>query len=161
MVLIPIAHTTPINPPTTTPTLTHQQIWTGLLRKIHHAEEFVPIISSCEVLSDTDGVVERVVTFKEGQFARREARETVRCFGREWVDFEQSDGTRIRNVVGRGGGGGELYMSYMFEVLVEGEEGSDGVEGERGRLRDMAKKAVESSIDTIRAMVKDGRIPAE
>jgi len=50
-------------------------------------------------------------------------------------------------------------MTYMFEVnLPNVEEGSKEKEKEVEKLKGMAKMAVEKSIDSIRDMVKDGRI---
>lgn len=85
MVKFHLAHTSPINPPSASPVLTHAQVWSGLQRKIRFAQEFVPIIESCTVLSDVDGVVDRKVVFKEGMAPKREARETVKGLGNAWV----------------------------------------------------------------------------
>ena len=50
-------------------------------------------------------------------------------------------------------------MTYMFEInLPHIQEGSEEKEKETKRLKGMAKMAVEKSIDSIRDMVKDGRI---
>lgn len=50
-------------------------------------------------------------------------------------------------------------MTYVFEIsLPNVQEGSEEKEKEVKRLKGMAKMAVEKSIDTIRDMVKDGRI---
>ena len=47
----------------------------------------------------------------------------------------------------------------MFEISLPNiQEGSDEKEKETKRLKGMAKIVVEKSIDTIRDMVKDGRI---
>lgn len=86
MTILYIAHTSPINPSSSTP-LTRAQLWAGLQRKIRHAQEFVPVIASCTVVSDADGVVVRDVKFKEGQGAKTGARETVHCFGESWVSL--------------------------------------------------------------------------
>jgi len=49
-------------------------------------------------------------------------------------------------------------MTYMFEFNLPHAKGSKEQEQETKRLKGMAKMAVEKSIDTIRDMVKDGRI---
>ena len=50
-------------------------------------------------------------------------------------------------------------MTYMFEInLPHVQQGSEEAEKEVKRLKGMAKMAVEKSIETIRDMVKDGRI---
>jgi hypothetical protein len=84
--ILHLAHTTPINPASSSsPPLTRTQIWAGLQRKIRHAEEFVPVIDSCTVLSDEAGVVVRDVRFKAGRGAKEKARETVKTCGMSWV----------------------------------------------------------------------------
>ncbi|CAA9964224.1 DUF1857 domain containing protein [Pyrenophora teres f. maculata] len=166
---INLSHTTPINPPSATPPLTAPQLWAGLQRKIRFAQEFVPVIESCTVLSEeaasssgsfgsSGTVVTREVIFKKGQTPKPRAKEVVRSYWPSWVEFEQEDGSVIRNIISEGGGQGELYMTYAFQFVVQGEEGSAGAEEEVGRLKKMAKMAVESSIAAIREMVKDGRI---
>jgi hypothetical protein len=85
MVKLHFAHTSPINPPGTLPVLTHAQVWAGLQRKIRFAQEFVPIIESCTVLSDENGVVTREVTFKKGAAPKEKAKEVVRGLGEAWV----------------------------------------------------------------------------
>lgn len=87
MVTFHLAHTSPINPPNTTPTLTTTQVWQGLQRKIRFAQEFVPVIESCSVLEDKDGVVVRDVVFKKGAGPKDNARETVKSYWPSWVSF--------------------------------------------------------------------------
>ncbi|KAI8934007.1 hypothetical protein NX059_008776 [Plenodomus lindquistii] len=166
MVILYLSHTSPINPPSATPILTQAQIWAGLQRKIRFAQEFVPVIESCTVLSEEDEgdqgtVVTREVKFKEGAGPKESAREVVRGFWPSWVDFEQEDGSHIRNIISSGSSGEEhdLYMTYSFEFrFPKIERGSPEAEKELARLKGMAKKAVDMSIEAMRAMVMDGRI---
>ncbi|KAF2471502.1 DUF1857-domain-containing protein [Lindgomyces ingoldianus] len=162
MVDLNLAYTSKINPEGVSPVLTIPQIWQGLQRKIRFAHEFVPVIESCEVLEDKDGVVTRQVKFKKGQGPMDEAREVVRSYYPAWVDFQQDDGSHIRNIVSDGPGGSlkDLHMTYVFEFRLPDIAESDtaAVEKELARLKGMSKKAVESSIEVIREMVKDGRI---
>ena len=58
MVVFNLGYTAPINPPGASPTLNPSQIWAGLQRKVRHAEEFVPLFSACEVLSEEPGATE-------------------------------------------------------------------------------------------------------
>ncbi|KAF2269284.1 DUF1857-domain-containing protein [Lojkania enalia] len=162
MVLINLAYTSKVNPSGATPVLTVPQIWQGLQRKIRFAQEFVPVIESCKVLEDKDGVVTREVKFVPGKGPKDQALETVRSYEPAWVDFEQEDGTHIRNVLSDGPSGEleDLHMTYMFEFNLPNITNIDAeaVEKEKSRLKAMSKMAVESSIDVIREMVKDGRI---
>lgn len=87
MVNLNLAYTAKINPEGVTPVLTVDQVWKGLQRKIRFAQEFVPVIESCEVLEDKDGVVKRQVKFKPGLGPKDEAFETVRSFEPAWVSF--------------------------------------------------------------------------
>ncbi|KAH7360007.1 hypothetical protein BKA66DRAFT_426342 [Pyrenochaeta sp. MPI-SDFR-AT-0127] len=163
MVNIHISYTSRINPSGVTPVLTYPQIWAGLQRKIRFAQEFVPVIESCEVLEDKDGVVVREVKFKQGAGPKDRAKETVRSYEPSWVDFEQEDGSHIRNTVSDGPSGGleDLHMTYAFEFRFPHiQEGSPEAEQETQKFKSMSKKAVESSIEAIRQMVVDGRIKA-
>ncbi|KAF1358328.1 DUF1857-domain-containing protein [Lizonia empirigonia] len=158
------AHTTPLNPPSASPALTRAHAWAGLQAKVRRAQDFVPVIAQCRVVEErADGAVVRDVVFRpEGEEEGGEGR-CVREVVREggcWIDFEQEDGSHIRNVLSEGPGGAEdLYLTYLFEVRLPGVvEGSDEYEREVRRVKGMAKMAVEKSIETIRDMVRDGRI---
>jgi hypothetical protein len=85
MVHYHLAYTAPINPPSASPVLTVPQVWAGLQRKIRFAQEFVSAITDCEVLSEENGVVTRVVKFKPGMGASPSAKEVVTTFGNAWV----------------------------------------------------------------------------
>ena len=140
MVTINLSYTSKINPSGSTPQLTSEQIWAGLQRKIRFAQEFVPAIQSCDVLSeDADGVVTREVVFKKGAGAKDRAKEVARSFWPSWVDFEQEDGTHIRNIISDGASGGieDLHMTYAFQFVLHPsiEEGSEQVEKETARLK--------------------------
>lgn len=139
MVVINVAYTAPINPPGTLPALTPAQVWAGLQAKVRHAEKFVPIITSCAVLSeqddaDTGHVITRAVTFRPGAAGPGgrtggEAKEVCRLFAPCRVDFVQEDGTTIGNYVSEGAEG-ELYMTYVFQWKVPGVgEGSEEARG--------------------------------
>ena len=93
----------------------------------------MPVIISCTILSDTDGVVTRAVEFQRGAgpSGKSGAREVVRGYGRSWIDFEQEDGRVIRNIISDGAEGG-LFLTFSFEmgvgeVEVEVEEKREGL----------------------------------
>jgi hypothetical protein len=162
MVTLHLAYTAPINPPSTTPVLTHAQVWAGLQRKIRFAQEFVPVIASCSVLSEEDGVVTRDVVFKPGVAPKEKAREVVRGFGTSWVrvkflngeggyrlnvfeqvDFEQEDGSVVKNIISDGADGA-LYMTYAFEFrFPDLREGSAEAEAQREKLKGVSGMILE------------------
>lgn len=149
MVTFNIAYTAPVNPAGATPALGVQQVWAGLQRKVRRAQDFVPIIEECAVLSEeTDGrtgnlKVVREVRFKAGFEPAAAAggalvRETCVHFAPRRVDFEQPDGSTIANIVSDGPDG-ELLMTYAFEWrypdVKEGSEEAKALEEKSWKVR--------------------------
>lgn len=64
--LIHIAHTAPINPPSATLKLTRAQVWSGLEKKARDPQRFVPAITECEVTDQHATGLTRIVSFKPG-----------------------------------------------------------------------------------------------
>lgn len=134
MVTFNLAYTAPINPSGAEPKLTQLQIWAGLERKVRHAQEFVPVILSCDVLSEEQTAkgftITRQVRFKgagssgDGPLVK----EICTHYAPSRIDFEQENGSFISNIVSKGPDG-ELLMTYAFEWRQpEIAEGSDQVE---------------------------------
>ncbi|GAB1316917.1 Bet v I/Major latex protein domain-containing protein [Madurella fahalii] len=166
MLVINLGYTAPVNRPGQSPVLTLDQVWAGLQRKVRHAEEFVPLIEACEVVSEEksetgEEVITRLVTFRQrpdaGPNAGKQVKEVCKLHAPCRVDFFQEDGSKIANYV-TSGEGGELYMTYVFEwrhATVEAE--SEEARKLEETSKQTAKMAVESSIETIRRMVaKEG-----
>jgi len=65
MVTINCAYTEQINPAGASPVLSKDQVWAGLQRKIRKAQDFVPIITGCDVLEEKEDEVVREAHFKE------------------------------------------------------------------------------------------------
>ena len=155
-----IAFTAPINPPGTTPVLTTEQIWNGLLLKIRSAETFVPAaIQSTKVISDSvdpstgNPITVREVLFRETQ---KTVQETVTAFEATRVEFAQPDGSKISNVISAGAGE-ELYMTYIFEWRhpdVSKEELAALYEKEKK----MSQMAVEGTINVLRELVQEKKL---
>lgn len=141
MPAVHVAATLPINPPGAQPVLSRAQVWAGLRRKVRHAEEFVPIITGCDVVSDEDGVVTRKVSFEGREDPVTEVcTELPPCR----VDFAMEDGSRVQNIVGEGEGG-ELYMTYAFVWQVAGvEEGSEGLKEAEARHQKVSRDYIPS-----------------
>jgi hypothetical protein len=133
MTVFNLAFTAPINPEGATPVLSQSQVWSGLQRKVRRAYEFVPIITACEVVSETTNpegnlTIVRKATFKKevhGGKGTYDAQEECVLYEPTRVDFKQPDGTIIYNTVSKGHNG-ELYMTYTFEWrrpdITEGSE---------------------------------------
>jgi hypothetical protein len=64
MVNIHLAYTEPVNPAGASPTLTRDQIWRGLQRKIRRAQDFIAVVEGCDIVSDAPEEVVRVAHFK-------------------------------------------------------------------------------------------------
>ena len=65
----------------------------------------------------------------------------------------------ISNILSGGTSLGELYLTFTFEMIFPDlEEGSKEMEKMREEYEKLGMQAVEHTIQTIRAMVKDGRI---
>ncbi|PVI07805.1 DUF1857-domain-containing protein [Periconia macrospinosa] len=161
MTLIALAFTAPLNPPSTPASerLTRAQLQAGLHRKVRFPQEFIPAIEACEVLSDKDNVVERHAIFKPG-YHKKDTIEKVRTWGDVWHDFENDDGTVIRNIVSEDTkGDGEIYVTFTFEFRIPNlKEDTPEYEEQKKKLEAMGRSGVDGTIQTIRTMVKDGRI---
>ncbi|XXH02533.1 hypothetical protein Hte_008909 [Hypoxylon texense] len=170
MVTFNLAYTAPVNPAGATPVLTVPQVWAGLQRKVRRAQDFVPVIEACDVLSEgTDARtgnlrVVREVRFRAGfepsagAHGGARVRETCAHFAPRRVDFAQPDGSTISNIVSDGPDGA-LLMTYAFEWRYpDVREGSEEAKALEEKSWKTAKMAVHGSIDTIRRLVKDGEI---
>ncbi|GAM82883.1 hypothetical protein ANO11243_008690 [Dothideomycetidae sp. 11243] len=159
MKTVNLAFTAPINPPETSPKLSTPQVWAGLQRKVRHAPEFVPAIGTCRVLSDSsdpdDGTVEREVTFAADP--EHKIKEKCVSAGGLKVDFHQPDGGLITNYISEGEGG-ELFLTYTFQIVSDLKEGSEERKAFRDKQAKMARMAVLESINSIRKMVKEGKL---
>ncbi|KAJ5964494.1 uncharacterized protein N7479_004370 [Penicillium vulpinum] len=155
-----IAFTAPINPPGTTPVLTLEQVWKGLLLKIRSAETFVPgAIQSTKVISDSVDpltgypVTVRDVLFRETQ---KTVQETVTAFEPTRVDFEQLGGSKISNVISQGAGR-ELYMTYIFEWRHHGIS-KEELAVLFDKENKMSQMAVEGTIKVLRQLVEEEKL---
>jgi hypothetical protein len=160
-----IAYTAPINPSSATRKLTLAQVWHGLEIKITSGETFVPgAIEATTVLKTYETsskpalpVTEREVLFRADQ---RRVHETCISYKPMKVEFHQKDGSRVMNIISQGAGGEEdLYMTYSFEWLhPEAEGDEEKVKEKRKPLEEMAKKAVEGTIEVMRELAEKGTI---
>ena len=157
-----LAFTASINPPSAEPKLTIAQIWRGLELKIRAGQDFVGgAILSTDVITESQDEQGRPVTVREIIFrdGNKRVRETCIAFEPTKVEFHQPDGSKVQNVISQGAGeeGEDLYMTYSFEWLHPGSDEKEMQEFKQ-KERKMAQMAVESTIQIMREMVKDGRI---
>ena len=158
-----IAYTAPINPSGASPILTRAQVWSGLELKITAAQVFVPAILSTDVISKEkiEGT-ELPVTNREVVFKDSNRRVQERCIAAKpmKVEFHQGDGSKVMNVISQGAGDeSDMYMTYTFEWLHPEIEGNkDQLAAVYKKEQAMAQKAVESTIDVMREMVKSGKL---
>ncbi|KAF4548053.1 Hypothetical protein D9617_32g091730 [Elsinoe fawcettii] len=157
---ISLAYTAPINPPDAPVVLTKDQVWAGLQRKIRFAPEFVSAISTCDVVSDQgEAEVVREVVFAANPDKR--VQERVVSYYPLKVDFHQTDGSLVSNIVSDGPSQTpeDMLMTYTFQWLDQpAEKGSEEEKELLNKFKAGAKMAVEGSIDTIRKLVKEGKI---
>ncbi len=64
MVTINVAYSAPVNGQDKQPTITREQLWKAMVRKVRNAHEFVPVFSDCKVLEEYDNVIVRETTLK-------------------------------------------------------------------------------------------------
>ncbi|KAI1131262.1 hypothetical protein F5Y10DRAFT_80454 [Nemania abortiva] len=165
MVTFNIAYSAPINGAGATPTLTQAQVWEGLKMKVRRAQDFVPAITECQVLSEETLPSGELQITRQVQFVSTTAhssggwvKEVCVHYDPCRVVFKQEDGSTVTNIISKDANG-ELIMSYVFEWrhadVSEGSERASQLEEAHWK---MAKMAVESSINTIRRMLTEGKI---
>ena len=141
-------HTVPINPAGAEPVLSAEQVWKGLQRKVRSPTEFVPVIESCEVVSDENDVVTRLVQFKSGWGPEGKVKEVCSSYNPTHIYFEMESGDKVYNIVSSGPSGEptDLHLTYMFEIKPSGSDFETMVKGGKGavagtvaKLREFAK----------------------
>lgn len=65
MVVIIETHTEPINPPSASPFLTHDQLWDGVVYGLRNNHLLVPTIKAAKVVSHTDEELVLLQTLEE------------------------------------------------------------------------------------------------
>ncbi|KAI0433811.1 hypothetical protein F5Y09DRAFT_30139 [Xylaria sp. FL1042] len=164
MVTFNVAYTAPINKAGATPTLTQSQVWQGLELKVKRAQDFVPVIAGCQVLSEETLPSGDLQITREVQFApnasglAKTVKEVCVHYAPCRVVFQQEDGSSVMNLISTRPDG-ELLLSYVFEWRhPDVSAGSEKASQLEAAHWEMAKVAVESSIDTIRRLVAEGKI---
>ena len=125
MVTINLALTVPINPPGSHPSITHAQAWSALVRKAHRPQDFIPVVSSCTILTETPTRISSEVSFHPGVGHARVIREVCTLHAPCRIDYELEGGSTAVNTVSEMPGG-ELVLTFVFGwVHPEIREGSE------------------------------------
>ncbi len=133
MTTLHIAHTAPINPPGSSPTITASQAWAGLQRKARRPQDFVPVVDTCEIHAEVDNVISCTVVFKSDASVAHAMRITETCTLSApcRLDYKIEDGSSAVNVISSGAGG-ELFLTFAFawrhEGLVAGSDEARALE---------------------------------
>jgi hypothetical protein len=155
-----IAYTALINPPSATPQLTLEHIWSLLQRKVRFPQDFVGMaIESSEVLSTSTTASGLPVTTREVVFRANGRRVREECieYRPVKVEYHMTDGSKVQNIISEGAEG-ELYMTYTFEWMHPELEGDEAALKEKcEKEKATAKLGVENTIKVMRQMVLDGR----
>ncbi|KAM3563015.1 hypothetical protein MY1884_001475 [Beauveria asiatica] len=156
MVVLYYAATAPVNPSGISPVLAPAQVWEGLRRKIRHADQFVPPITSCVVEKEENNVVHRRIVIEGG----KEMTEVCTELAPHRVDFRLEDGSEVENILAPGPGG-ELFLTYAFKWKFDNvEEGSKEAQNLRAEQEKMVLGGVQSTIKVIRELVSNGELKA-
>lgn len=133
----------PLNP--LIPSLTREQVWSGLMLRVDEPTVFLPGLERCEILSRAADQVERRLLFGGVQ-----VRDTVTFSPLEWVRFESS--ANAEHAGGRLTISLEqpdplrLYLRFTYETTLPDGGAADGVQ-----VSEFVKSAYrESDVDTVR-----------
>jgi len=164
--MIYAAATVPVNPSGVERVLTIEELWKGLELKVRKPELFLPVIDTCKVLEDKDGVVVREVVFKPGGPSPHPAVETITHYppihsdAKSGVEtFQMKDSkSRVLNIVSEGPDG-ELLLTFTFEwEFKDIKEGSEeAIEKQKGYQK-TAPKAVAGTVQKIRDLISSGEL---
>lgn len=134
----------PLNPLITA--LSREQVWTGLMYRVEEPGIFLPGLDRCEILSRSDGQVERILHFGQASI-----RDTVTYRHFEWVCFESLATTE------HAGGSltirleepdsNRIFLRFTYETTLS----ESAAEGEVVQVSEFVKSAYrESDVDTVR-----------
>ena len=142
--------------PAGAPILDRTLLWRGLVMKAEDAKPFVPVMEECEVEDRGDGWLLRRI-----RIGGATMHEKITFDPEDTVTFERLDGIErgtILNEILEDDDGG-LHLKFSFTL--SREDMADGSPEEASYAASMENtylKAVQSTIDTIRRLISEGRI---
>jgi hypothetical protein len=139
------------------PALARADVWRGLVLKGENALPFVPIMSRCEVIERGQSWLVREIEIR-GETMR----ERVTFHPEHTVTFERLDGiergTILNEILEEKG---ELLLRFTFTLSrADMPHGSDAERAYAAGMETSYLQAVRSTIDTIRRLIKEGRLAA-
>jgi len=139
------------------PDLTGSDVWRGLVLKGENALPFVPIMETCDVIERGDDWL-----IREIRIAGNTMREKVTFHPEHTVAFERLDGIERGTILNEVLDEGELQLRFTFTLSREDmEDGSAEEQAYAASMEDTYLKAVQSTVDTIRRLISEGKLAAE
>ena len=137
--------------------LDRSAMWRGLVMKGENAMPFVPVMEKCEAAECGENWL-----IREIQIGGNVMHEKVTFHPEHTVEFERLDGiergTILNEILGEGDD-----LSLRFTFTLDREDMEDGSAEEKAYAESMENTylaAVQSTIDTIRRLIKEGALPA-
>ena len=140
------------------PPLTRSQVWDGLVLKGLDGTLFVPGMSSCKVVERREDEIVREIVLRGEAF-----RERVTLTPERLVRTYRLSGAvmgTLENEIEEDEGG-ELYLTFNYELEAEGVEPGGAEEQELARELKKDLDAVQGTIDKIRSLVTSGELEAK
>jgi len=139
------------------PDLTGSDVWRGLVLKGENALPFVPIMETYDVIERGDDWL-----IREIRIAGNTMREKVTFHPEHTVAFERLDGIERGTILNEVLDEGELQLRFTFTLSREDmEDGSAEEQAYAASMEDTYLKAVQSTVDTIRRLISEGKLAAE
>jgi len=139
------------------PDLTGSDVWRGLVLKGENALPFVPIMETYDVIERGDDWL-----IREIRIAGNTMREKVTFHPEHTVAFERLDGIERGTILNEVLDEGELQLRFTFTLSRKDmEDGSAEEQAYAASMEDTYLKAVQSTVDTIRRLISEGKLAAE
>jgi Domain of unknown function (DUF1857) len=151
--MIELSHSIPVNDPddASTPALTRDDVWEGLVMKAENALPFVPKMAKCDVVERGENFI-----LREVNFAGDDLREAVTLTPKTKVEFRRVDGRVLGVILNEilENESGELELKFSFSLQIDGVESGSREEREyEENMRDAYMGAVTATLGAIRKMV--------
>jgi hypothetical protein len=139
------------------PDLTGSDVCRGLVLKGENALPFAPVMETCDVIERGEDWL-----IREIRIAGNTMREKVTLHHEHTVAFERLDGIERGTILKEVLDEGELQIRLTFTLSREDmEDGSAEEQAYAASMEDTHLKAVQSTVDTIRRLISEGKLAAE